>query len=207
MGIYSENVWNSIVPKSYGDSLPDVFDEWFFTDEVIDHEEPVETCELCGQENLRYHFEIENRMTEETMWVGSHCILKFDLSVFEDGLRLSPPKAKKRLDRLVEEMRHKSCLKALSALAEEEDNEILSNALEFYSRKGYLTPKFAFVVFWRLNTHGIDHVPSFFKVSLIREPYREDLRAMEPSRVRLIWPALSSSQRKAAIEMGHKLPR
>ena len=56
MSEYNLRVRNSILPLSLGGNLPGVFGEWSFTNETIDHEEAIETCELCGQQNLRYHF-------------------------------------------------------------------------------------------------------------------------------------------------------
>lgn len=138
--------------------------------------------------------------------VGSQCILKFDVSVFEDGERLSSRDSAKKLSRLMQKMRLESCLGSLERLTSSEDNEILANALAYYSKNKFLTPKFAFVVFWRLQVNQIDHSPSFFKINLQRSKFKEQLRDMEASRVRLIWPALSSSQRKLAIDLGHSPP-
>lgn len=78
MGGYSQRVRDSILPLSVADTLPAAFAEWSFTENTVDHETPIETCELCGQQDLRYHFEIANPYTEAALWVGSHCILQFD---------------------------------------------------------------------------------------------------------------------------------
>lgn len=206
MSSYPQRVRDNILPLSVGATLPEAFEEWSFTEQTVDHEQPVETCQLCEQEALRYHFEIKNALTQRVLWVGSQCILKFNLSVFEQGKRLSVDDAKKKLDRLMQQMRLQSCIKALEMLAAKEGNDILSNALTFYKKNKYLTPKFAFVVLWRLQSNGIDHSPSFFKVNLQRDKYQQDLREMALSRVHVIWPALSSAQRKKAIAMGHKEP-
>jgi hypothetical protein len=203
---YSQRVRDSILPFSVADSLPKAFEEWFFTEETVDCGEPVETCQLCQHESIRYQFEIKNNLTKKTLWVGSKCILKFNLSVFEGGTRLTCDEARKKLNRLTEQMLLESCIKALDRLAKTESNDILTKALTFYREKKYLTPRLAFVVFWRLRTHNIDHSPSFFKISLKKILYKEDLRHMATSRVQMIWPALSSAQRKQAIEMGHKAP-
>jgi hypothetical protein len=189
-----------------GSTLPEAFEEWSFTERTVDHEEPIETCQLCEQEELRYHFEIRNALTKKELWIGSQCILKFNLSVFEDGQRLSSAETKKKLDRLMQQMRLQSCIRALEKLAVAENNDILSNALEFYKKNKYLTPKFAFVVLWRLQRNRIDHSPSFFKVNLKRSKYQLDLQQMQLTRVHTIWPALSSAQRKMALDMGHKAP-
>lgn len=203
---YPQRVRRNILPLSVAESLPEAFEEWTFTDEIEDHEEPIETCQLCEQEQLRYHFKIRNALTAKVLWVGSQCILRFGLSVFEDGLKLSEKQAKKKLERLTQQMRLESCIKTLERLAEAEENDILNSALAYYDENKYLTPKQAFVVLWRLRENNIDHSPSFFKISLKRERYRDDLRDMKTSRVHVIWPALSSTQRRLAEELGHTAP-
>jgi hypothetical protein len=191
---------------SVADTLPKAFKEWYVTGKTIDHEQPVETCQLCEQEELRYHFEIQNQYTERTLRVGSRCILKFDIAVYEGDKVLDKSGAKCKLNTLMQSMRHEYCLKVLHRVAEKEKNDILDNALEFYRNNKYLTPKQAFVVIWRLQKNQIDYSPSFFKVSLRKEQYRVDLRVMPSQRVHMIWPVLSSNQRKLAIKLGHPEP-
>lgn len=206
MNNYPQRVRDNILPLSVGATLPEAFEEWSFTDQTIDHETPEETCELCDQEELRYHFEIRNAFTKKVLWVGSQCILKFNLSVFEEGRRLSPSDSKKKLERRMQQMRLESCFNALRKLAVAEKNDILNNALAYYSKNKFLTPKFAFVVMWRLQSNRIDHSPSFFKINLKKHKYQEDLRDMPLTRVQVIWPAMSVSQRRMAMAFGHTAP-
>jgi len=203
---YPQRVADNILPLSIAGTLPEAFREWYFTEHTIDHETAEEDCELCNHEELRYHFEIKNRHTNHTLLVGSSCILKFQLQVFENGALLDEKGTKRKLEALKNKMRLESCINALSEAAEKENNEILRNALSFYCKNKYLTPKFAFVVLWRLQANKIDHSPSFFKINLNKDKYKRDLRIMETSRVQLIWPALSSSQRKIAERYGHEAP-
>jgi hypothetical protein len=141
MHSYPQRVRDAILPLSVGDTLPKAFGEWYFTGATEDHDEPCETCELCGQEGLRYHFEICNEYTRHTLQVGSHCILQFNVAVFEDGKKLSPREAKKKLDKLTQ-MRLESCIKALERLAHTESSNILRSALDPLNGK------------WRNPTHG-----------------------------------------------------
>jgi hypothetical protein len=203
---YSQRVRDSILPLSVGDTLPKAFEEWTVTEKVVDHETPQEICELCGQESLRYQFEIRNSLNANTLWVGSQCILKFGLSVFENGRVLSPEDAKKKISRIMEQMRQDACIRALEALALTERNEILSSAVQYFKKHKYLSPKHAFVVLWRLNRHRIDHNPSFFKIDLKHDRFKAQLREMETSRVHVLWPALTSSQRQIAERYGHTPP-
>jgi hypothetical protein len=206
MSTYPQRVADNILPLSIAGTLPGAFKEWYFTDNIEDHEIANEDCELCDQEKLRYHFEIKNRITDKYLWVGSSCILKFQVQVFDNGTLLDAKGSKKKLNELTQKMRLESCINTLKKLAEAEGNDILSNALDFYLKNKYLTPKFAFVVFWRLSSNKIDHSPSFFKVSLKKDKYKRDLYEMPKDRVHLIWPALTSSQRKLAIQRGHTAP-
>jgi hypothetical protein len=204
MNTYPQRVRDNILPISIGRTLPEAFEEWSFTEHTQDHEQPIETCQLCEQEALRYHFEIRNALTKKTLWVGSQCILKFGLSVFESGHRLSESDAKKKLERLMRQMQLESCIHALEKLAFAEKNTILANAVVYYKKNKYLSPKFAFVVLWRLQTNNVDHSPSFFKINLKRGQYQRDLQNMKLSQVHAIWPALSSSQREMAVRLGHR---
>lgn len=206
MGSYPQRVRESILPLSIGDTLPKAFEEWRFTGATVDHEEPCETCELCGQEGLRYHFEIRNDFTAHVLSVGSHCILQFDLAVYDGNQRLSPEEAKKRLEKITEQMRLASCIRALEEVAQAERSDILANALAYYRKNKKLTPKQAFVVFWRLRRNKIDHSPSFFNITLRKKRYKDDLAAMESSKVHFFWAALSVAQRKVAVELGHTPP-
>jgi hypothetical protein len=126
---YTQRVKESILPLSREKSLPAAFKEWRFTGATTDHEQPEETCELCGQEGLRYHFEIANTITKHIMQIGSECILKFDLAVYNEGRKLSNEESRKHLHDLTLRMRFKSCLRALRSLAKSENNQILALAL------------------------------------------------------------------------------
>lgn len=206
MATYPQRVRESILPLSLADTLPSAFEEWQHSGGYHDNETPSETCQLCGQEELRYQFEIANRWTDNTLWVGSKCILKFDVAVYERGRRLTREEAKEKLDKLTQQMRLESCLTALEKLANEEGGEILVNALAYYKINKKLTPRQAFVVFWRLETHQIDHSPTFFRISLKRKRHQSDLRDMPTQRVHFFWRALTASQKKLAAEMGHLPP-
>ncbi|MFC5050923.1 hypothetical protein ACFPK9_09875 [Rubritalea spongiae] len=204
---YNSLVSEKILPLSVAANLSEAFTEWKFTEHTIDHESATEECGLCSQKDLRYHFEIENELTSHKLMVGSSCILKFDVKVFEDGELLNKQDTRRKLNKLIERMHQESCFKALEMVLEEEDNPILRNALSYYKKNKYFTPKFAFVVLWRLNTNQINHNPSYFNVKLNKDSYKRDLEKMNEFRVHTIWKSLSSSQRALAERLGHKPPK
>jgi sugar diacid utilization regulator len=139
MTTYPNRVADNILPFSKAGTLSEALSEWYFTEKVEDHEVAEEDCELCNQEQLRYHFEIRNRFTNRHLWVGSSCILKFQVSVYDNnGVLLDKKSTAKKLDALRNKMRFDFCIKALRRLAESEENDILLNALNFYIKNKYL---------------------------------------------------------------------
>jgi hypothetical protein len=203
---FPRRVVENILPLSVAGTLPAAFREWHFTGETIDHGVAEETCHLCGKEGLRYHFEIHNDQTGHRLDVGSECILKFQVAIFDRGRELGPEEARKVVTDRMRQMRLESCLRALERLAAAETNDILANALAYYRLHKALTPKFANVVFWRLQANNVDHDPSFFRVRLDKASYVHDLGAMPLRNVHRIWRALTSAQRKKAQELGHTEP-
>ena len=206
MDRYTQRVQANILPKSIAQSLPAAFREWHWTGSTEDHEQATETCQLCEQESLRYHFEIKNDITSETLEVGSQCILRFDVGVYEGGKRLSPKDAKAKLNATLRKMQHQACVRALQQVLLQEPNAILQSALARYEANQPLSPKQINVVFWRLSTHHVEFNPSFFKVDLSKQRSKDDLKAMPDFARRRVWTAMTSAQRKGAERYGTTPP-
>lgn len=201
--MYTDYVRSTILPLSVAQTLPAAFREWHFTGFTDDHEEPIETCELCGQENLRYHFEIANEQTSNRMLVGSHCILRFQVAIYDGGRELSPVEAKRRLAELTDRMHHETCLKAMRRLREISPHEILNSCIEYYERNDALSPKLANALFWQLGSHNVQYQPGLFKIQLRRHKHVADFAALNAHAKRRVWPALTSAQRKRMEAAGH----
>jgi|HubBroStandDraft_1064217.scaffolds.fasta_scaffold104613_2 hypothetical protein len=206
MSDYTKRVAANILPRSVAQTLPGAFREWQVTGEVIDHEADEVKCELCEHEGLRYHFKIENSLTGNELWVGSKCILQFQIAMYRDGRALSAAEVKRELAALLKRKRTEFVLKALRSVAATENHDILRGALDYFEEHGNLSPKLAWVVFWKLRQHSIPRDPRWFKVALRRIKHREDLRAMPDDRVHELWPALSKAQRQLAQDLGHSPP-
>lgn len=204
--MYSDHVTSIILPLSVARYLPEAFREWHFTGHTVDHEYPIETCQLCGQENLRYHFEIANDQTHHQMMVGSHCILRFQVAIFDNGRELSPIEAKRRLADLTDKMHHETCLKAMRRLREVSPHEILDTCIAYYEKNDALSPKLANALFWQLASHGIAYQPGLFKIQLRRTKHLDDFAGMNIHQRSRLWPALSLAQKKRMTEAGFAPP-
>lgn len=74
MSGWAERAAAPLLPLSCATTLVAALGEWFYTGRFFDLEATDGTCELCGQQDLRYHFEIENPGTTSSLLVGSECI-------------------------------------------------------------------------------------------------------------------------------------
>ena len=208
---YSARVSENLLPLSVNRTLPAAFTEWYFTEHTHDHDDAIAECQLCDKEQLRYHFEIANRYTRKTLWVGSTCILRFEVAVYggrgPGGEPLPPKDAKRHLDNLMKKMQLDACIAALEKVSIKENNVVLKGALEYYTKNKCLTPKHASIVFWRLKANNVDFRPSFFKVSLSKDRHKAQIREMDQRRIDDIWPALTAGQRKVVERIrGRKAP-
>ena len=199
---FPSRVAENILPLSKVKTLPAAFGEWAWTGVTEDHERPTERCELCEQESLRYHFEIQNDLTGHTLQVGSKCILRWQMGVIAGGVRLSPSTAKAKIDAAVKRMQRDACERALRAVLAKEPHPVLEGALDAYLADKALTPKQIQVVFWRLDEADIEYHASFFRVDLRKSRRVEDLRAMPDYQRMRVWRAMTSTQRNTAIGHG-----
>lgn len=73
----------NLLPLSLATDLATALREWAYSGISTDYGQPEVTCQLCDQEDLRYHFEIINGKTANRLWVGSKCIQRFGIAGFD----------------------------------------------------------------------------------------------------------------------------
>lgn len=74
---YAKNLISNVVEQSVADTWRQAVHEW----EIVDCDEDtlVESACICGKENLRYLYHIENQQNGNRLFpIGSSCIEKFD---------------------------------------------------------------------------------------------------------------------------------
>ena len=111
---YYENLLSVVLDSSKSSSQEEAVLEWEVSD--WDEDEEMETSCLCGKENIRYLFTIENTLTGlELEPIGSQCIKKFER---EDLTDLT--------------VTYEKLFKLKSALS---NNEFIGLSSEYFSRK------------------------------------------------------------------------
>lgn len=206
---YTDEMKQKILPQSVSEDIVEAVKEWSFAGKTVDHGKPCENCQICSQKDLRYHFYIENKKNGNVLKVGSSCILKFSIPVYEDGKLLTLAETKKALNEHKKKMHHKACVRSIEKLIPSIENEklkgIVKNALKYYRKNKILTPRFAHLLIWQLKSNKVHHNPKYFKIKLNSDLCKDGLRDLikEDYKVKLIWPSLTSSQKKIALRMGY----
>ena len=183
-------------------------DEWEYRSEMNDRGVPDSICELCNHPNIRLQFEIVNKHNLNSLLIGSECITKFGVKVFdENGNLLEDIHAKKKVakDRrkLIVDSKIKGMINSILVLSTKQGEQI--NFKEFvddFERLGGHSPKQLFAMFYRMKVNHVKYNKTDFKCYIRKPHFKQQLLTMEVSRINDIWPALSTSQRKL---VAHKL--
>lgn len=206
MSGWAERAAAALLPLSIARNLATALKEWSYSGRFFDLEQADGTCELCGQQDLRYHFEIDNRQTSASLLVGSECIKRFEIAGLDErGRRLDAAATGKLVDRhrrgLVEDARKQRVMTALLTLGRKDPSFDAANFMEFVDDRGSFTPKQVAMIFWRLGTAGIEYRPNDWKVRMRRDSDLGQLRNMTPAAYRRVTAALTAAQRKRIAEI------
>jgi hypothetical protein len=206
MTSWAERASASLLPLSKGTTLTAALKEWTYTGRFFDLEATDGTCELCGQQDLRYHFEIENSATDASLLVGSECIKRFEISgIDEQGRRLDADETGRLVDRhrrgLVEDARKQRVMTALLKLGSKVPDFDAQNFIAFVDDKGAFTPNQVAMIFWRLSSAGVEYRAPDWKVRLRRDSDYSQLRTMKPAAFKRVIAALTSTQSRRVSEI------
>jgi len=207
-----KRVKKNIVPVSQENiSVRKALDEWFYTGHINDVRKPIEICELCDHPNIRYQFEIKNRYNGNTLFIGSECILKFDISVIdEDGNELSNDQAQKKLSKdrrkVIEKSKLHSVINSLLILAKRNDffKENMDSFIEYYKERGAFTPKQLITLINGIDRYNIKVNKNHFKMIIRRTREKEQLINMKKNEIKKILPCLSPYQEKFYLRESKK---
>lgn len=157
----------NLLPYSVAADLAEALHEWAYTGTSNDYGRPEETCQLCDHEDLRYHFEIANRLTAHRLWVGSKCIRRFEIAGYDQ--------VKVDLAALIKAAEHRRVHELLLAVAARTEGRV--DLLAMWVERGGVSPRHALRLAqacWRLNLTP-SSVP---RVRLQRASDRAELRRM-----------------------------
>ncbi len=195
-----EKIFECSVEKN---NLTKALDEWEYRGNTYDTEGNFEVCQLCGHSDLRYQFEIINRLNQDGLLVGSECIKKFShISVFdEQGQKLDVEGAKKKIDKdkrgLIQDAEIRSVLSSLIQLSWKKDEKFeFEKSIERFNERNAFSPNELALILWRLEENKVPFVKKHFKVSFRRQREREQLVAMPDWKLKKMLDCFSPAQMK-----------
>lgn len=183
--------------------------EWSFTGEIKYHEQATEICEVCEHENLKYHFEIMNDL-QNHLWVGSKCIEKFDIVVFDENRKEITTKKELYLQN---QARKKHILNVLFDLSFSETNDYIKNypksyldkfCIRHYDTHKEFNPKILNYLFLRLDEEGIFYNKKAFKIKIKSNDSKNKLLKLSELQFDRIKKALTTNQCRYYIENKRK---
>lgn len=182
---WDERASANLLPLSRATTLAAALREWGYTGSCEDYGRPFETCQLCDNRELRYHFEIRNRHTERVLLVGSECITRFGIEGDEEARR----------DRtaMIRGARRREALDVLECLARLTDGRF--EFRPYFEEHEALTPRQMVTAIGICRRRGVP-VRALPPVRLRRERDRGALAALSAPEREILWPFLSAAQRR-----------
>lgn len=179
--------------------------EWAYFGDMNDLGEPLDDCELCDHPDIRYQFEIVNRINSNILLIGSECITRFggigvvdtDGSVLEGDDAQRKVRSDKR--KLIVDAQTKGVLNALIELKSKDADFEIQSFIEYYQENGAFTPNQLFTLLWRLEKAGISFKRNHLKMKMRRDREKEQIIFMannERWRLQKLLPCLSHSQKE-----------
>ena len=145
--------------------------EWTFSGEVIEYDEPVYICTLCNNNNLIRHFKIYNEIGNE-MLVGSECIKKFEIPVFNENSEriekdvvnyLNTYSQRIYILKIFEELISKN---NLSEMRGNIRHDLDKSCKDIFQRYDILNARIVNYLFVRFKEENIKFKPKKFKISI-----------------------------------------
>ncbi len=177
--------------------LPKAILEWDFTGQVKDYGRPYMKCEICGHDGLRYHFEIRNVKTKARMSVGSSCIARFDITIYDkDGQAIPQNKKQKFLKEKIDALAKEQILEALRQLwqAEPLRQSLIESCAANFKKHHRLSPKEIVFLFEAMQANQIDFNPRSFKVALSSFENRLEYTSLPAAKQRVVEQAMTQAE-------------
>ena len=213
--LVEENITLNWLNRVSGNILPvshEKFDvsialkEWDYLGDMNDLELPSEDCEICEHQDIRYQFEIVNRLNGNRLLIGSECITRFGgiAVISSSGEKLTGMSAKKKVTqdhrRMVAKAKTRSVLNSLINLKSKDEKFDIDDFIKYYEERGAFTPKQLVTIIWRFEKFKINFEKKFFKLTIKRKREKDQLIAMEEFKIETIRGCFSPSQKKFYIE-------
>ncbi len=194
----------NLIPLSISNEFSEALKEWSFTGDVEDHGDLSVDCEMCEHPELRYHFEIKNKLKSNILWVGSSCIERFEeIELFdEDGNRLVTEESRrKELKRHLKKKLEDIMLEPIRELwkvypRDSKPRKNIQRAVHNYKMQSGFSPQEILLIFSGLDRNDISYEAKRYKVSLRSDCNKYFIKTLIKEDIIKLLPCFSKEQLK-----------
>ena len=186
------------------------FEAWKHTGQICVHDDQQAVCELCGYPRLRFQFLVAQRETGEAMWVGSECVLNFDLpeAAVQARLRQARQDFTDAAQAELDEIRYSAMLAELQPIYRQagraEQRRIRWMVGKLQQRGGFSPGDLGWLYLASLAA-GAPLEIEFFPVVLRSKQDRLELKRLSVGALRWLAPGLNERQRGLCEKLGVRL--
>ncbi len=213
--MHNTDQWKQRLAARYPDfrvdeDEPAFFSQWTHTGQFRDHGKQAAVCELCGNTGLRYHFLVANRRTGEAIWVGSQCVLNFDLSERAVLSRQRQARLETEEAANLEATREQltamlAQLQGIYQMASPSEQRHIRWMVGKFQRRGGFSPADLGWLFSAMLASGIRIDANLFPLILRTKKDQGEIRGLSASALAWLAPALDEKQRTKMKEWGFRL--
>lgn len=195
--------------EGYQKEGTEFFRQWAYTGNFRDHGKPLAVCEMCGNSRLRYHYLVAHRTTGEAIWVGSQCVLNFELG--EDA-----QKHRQKIQRDARQAHHEQIhqdrvqslieqLQAAYQKAGQSEQRKIRWMVGKFQRRGAFPPRDAAWLLQVLLVCGVQPEVENFPISLRTKREKAELRGLSVTEKKLVSACLTEEQIQLCAQLGIRL--
>jgi len=209
------NLLNASINK---DSFEEAKKEWHVTSHVIDNfgddadfSEIAPSCELCEHEDLRWQFQIINKINSNELLVGSTCIKQFDIPIINSDMSTLTGEERdkvlqKRIDDQKKENNYNELLQRLRDLWRKDKQN--RKKIEFIAKKWKgdrkFDPKDGYFIRWRFMIFGMPLDTCRMEINLRTIKNKLQVVNMTEREVEILTEILTTSQKEVVLNIRKK---
>ena len=195
--------------EGYQKEGTEFFRQWAYTGSFRDYGQPSAVCEMCGTPGLRYHYLVAHRTTGEAIWVGSQCVLNFELGEETQKHRLKAQRdAQQALHEQIHQDRVQSLIEQLQAAyqkAGQSEQRKIRWMVGKYQRRGAFSPSDAAWLLQVMLVCGVQPEVENFPISLRTKREKAELRGLSVTEKKLVTACLTDEQKQLCTQLGIRL--
>lgn len=175
--------------------------EWSFTWDITDDVTLSSACGFCGRTEQRLTYEVVR--AGQALWICPTCVTRYPVAGSLDGFPLDPISTRDQVHGLTARIKQRTCQDVIRQIQVLTNDPEIDEILVYFDRNLQLSPSRAARLFAALPLLGEPIDPRIFEVRTRSMEHQDEYGDLDEAARAVVWPALSSVQRRRMIALGH----